>query len=45
MIVRVELEKLGLHAAIVELGEVEVAENLTSKKQKELEIDAPGLCI
>ncbi|GAA4746232.1 hypothetical protein GCM10023229_27830 [Flavisolibacter ginsenosidimutans] len=36
MIVRAELEKLGLHAAIVELGEVEIAENLTSKKQKEL---------
>jgi AraC-like DNA-binding protein len=36
MIVKSELEKLGLHTTIVELGEVEVRENITVSKQNEL---------
>jgi AraC-like DNA-binding protein len=36
LIVKSELEKLGLHATVVELGEVEITENLTVKKQDEL---------
>src|SRR4051812_18786917 len=36
LIVRSELEKLGLHATVVELGEVEISEKLTAKKQSEL---------
>src|SRR3982750_2421880 len=36
MIVKSELEKLGLHANIVELGEVEVSEKPSVKKQDEL---------
>jgi hypothetical protein len=31
MIVKSELEKLGLHYIIVELGEVEIIENISSK--------------
>ena len=33
MIVKSELEKLGCHFIIVELGEVEIMEELSSKKQ------------
>ena len=36
MIVKSELEKLGLHFTIVELGEVAISEKLTIKKQQEL---------
>jgi AraC-like DNA-binding protein len=36
LIVKSELEKLGLHATVVELGEVEISEKLTVKKQDEL---------
>ncbi|MFL5811477.1 MAG: helix-turn-helix domain-containing protein [Flavisolibacter sp.] len=36
LIVRSELEKLGLHATVVELGEVEISEKLTAEKQSEL---------
>jgi YesN/AraC family two-component response regulator len=36
MIVKSELEKLGLHFTIVELGEVEIREKLSAKKQIEL---------
>lgn len=36
IIVKQELENLGLHHTIVELGEVEIVENITSKKQEEL---------
>jgi AraC-like DNA-binding protein len=38
MIVKSELEKLGLHATVVELGEVEISEKLSAKKQDELKI-------
>lgn len=38
MIVRSELEKLGLHATIVELGEVDIKEKLSPQKQNELKI-------
>lgn len=37
MIVKSELEKLNLHFIIVELGEVEIKEKLSSKKQNELQ--------
>ena len=36
MIVRSELEKMNLHFTVVELGEVEVTEELSSKQQEEL---------
>ncbi len=36
MIVKSELEKLGLHATIVELGEVEISEKLSTNRQDEL---------
>lgn len=36
LIVKSELEKLGLHFTVVELGEVEIREKLTLKKQQEL---------
>jgi AraC-like DNA-binding protein len=36
MIVKSELEKLGLNATIVELGEVEIRDKLPAKKQNEL---------
>ena len=36
MTVKEELTKLGLHFVIVELGEVEVMENLTAEQQEEL---------
>lgn len=38
IIVKSELEKLGLHPLIVELGEVEVHEKLTTKIEKQLKI-------
>jgi YesN/AraC family two-component response regulator len=37
MIVRSELEKLGLQVTVVELGEVEISGKLTVKKQSELQ--------
>jgi len=36
LIVKSELEKLGLHATIVELGEVEISEKLSATRQNEL---------
>lgn len=36
MIVKAELEKLSLHHTIVELGEVEIKENLSEKKEQAL---------
>jgi YesN/AraC family two-component response regulator len=36
LIVRSELEKMHLHFAVVELGEVEILEELTSRQQQEL---------
>jgi AraC-like DNA-binding protein len=36
MIVKSELEKLGLHATIVELGEVAIAENLSAEMEEHL---------
>ncbi|HEY1021312.1 MAG TPA: helix-turn-helix domain-containing protein [Flavisolibacter sp.] len=36
MIVRSELEKMQLHVTVVELGEVEIAGELTSRQQQEL---------
>jgi YesN/AraC family two-component response regulator len=36
MIVKSELEKMHLHFTVVELGEVEIAEELSSKQQQEL---------
>jgi hypothetical protein len=36
MIVKSELEKLGLHHGVVELGEVEVKESITSEQRDEL---------
>jgi hypothetical protein len=36
LIVRSELEKMHLHSKIVELGEVEIEEDLTSKQKQEL---------
>ncbi len=36
IIVKQELENLGLHHTVVELGEVQIEENLSAKKQKEL---------
>lgn len=36
MIVKSELEKLGLHFIIVELGEVEIREKLSSKRKEQL---------
>lgn len=36
MIVKSELEKLGLHYTVVELGEVAIKENLSPKKQNQL---------
>ena len=38
MIVKSELENMGLHFTIVELGEVEIREKLSAKKQKQLKI-------
>lgn len=38
MIVKDELEKLGLNYTIVELGEVEISEKLSAKKYKQLKI-------
>jgi AraC-like DNA-binding protein len=39
MIVKSELEKLGLHYIIVELGEVEIIENISVKQRSLLNID------
>ena len=39
MIVKSELEKLGLHYIIVELGEVEIKENISVKQRSLLNID------
>lgn len=36
MIVKSELENLGLHAVVVELGEVETQEELSKEKQDQL---------
>ena len=36
MIVKSELEKMNLHFTVVELGEVEIMEELSSKQQQEL---------
>ena len=36
MIVKSELENMGLHFTIIELGEVEIREKLAVKKQKQL---------
>ncbi len=38
MIVKAELEKVGLHDAIIQLGEVEIREDLSAVKQGELNI-------
>jgi len=38
LIVKSELEKLGLHPTIVELGEVEITEEITAKQQEDLKI-------
>lgn len=38
MIVKAELEKLDLHATVVELGEVEISGKLSAKKQNELAV-------
>ena len=38
MVVKTELEKLGLHSLKVELGEVEIKESLTEEKRKILDI-------
>ncbi len=36
MMVKEELKKLGLHFIVVELGEIDIMENLTSEQRKEL---------
>ena len=36
LIVKTELEKLGFHLTMLELGEVEIRENLSAKKQHQL---------
>mgnify|MGYP000134072566 CR=1 FL=1 len=36
MIVKAELDKLGLHYGVVELGEVEIQENITEKQRDQL---------
>jgi len=36
MVVKTELEKLGLHYIVVDLGEVEVLEEITSEQRKQL---------
>lgn len=38
MIVRSELEKMGLHFTILELGEVEIREKLSAKMKNELKV-------
>lgn len=38
MIVRSELEKMGLHFTILELGEVEIREKLSEKMKNELKV-------
>lgn len=38
MIVKAELENMGLHSIVLELGEVEIQETLTQKKQEQLRI-------
>jgi AraC-like DNA-binding protein len=38
MVVKTELIKLGLHYAIVDLGEVEIKEELTNEKREQLKI-------
>ena len=38
MVVKAELTKLGLHYAIVELGEVDVLENITTEQQNEFKV-------
>jgi hypothetical protein len=40
MVVKLELDKLGLHYRTVELGEVEIMENLTDKEMQHLLIFA-----
>lgn len=38
MVVKTELEKLGLHSLKVELGEVEIKENISGEERKRLDI-------
>jgi len=38
MVVKAELEKLGLHYVLVDLGEVEVKENITAEQREQLKI-------
>ncbi len=39
MVVKAELEKLGLHYSVVELGEAEIKESITSEQRNTLNID------
>ena len=47
MVVRDELIKLGLHYAVVELGEMEVLENISAAQQEQFKVallkSGPGL--
>jgi AraC-like DNA-binding protein len=47
MAVKAELKKLGLHFIVVNLGEVEIMENITSQQREQLKIglDATGLVL
>jgi AraC-like DNA-binding protein len=38
MVVKTELQKLGLHYIIVELGEVEILENISAQQQNDLKV-------
>lgn len=38
MVVKSELEKLGLHYTVVDLGEVEIIENISSEQRYKLNI-------
>ena len=38
MVVRDELTKLGLHYAVVELGEMEVLENISAAQQEQFKV-------
>ena len=38
MVVKAELEKLGLHYPMVELGEVEIIENISPEQREKLNI-------
>jgi AraC-like DNA-binding protein len=39
MVVKAELDKLGLHYGIVELGEVQIQENITNEVREQLKLD------